>query len=530
MANDDNGNPRDNTHYYHSYVGKNIPWLLGAQAETRPHAPFFYWEPFNGESEVWTYRHFHHETCRLAAGLQESGIQQGDYVLLHMHNCPQYLLTWHACAMLGAVVVTTNPRASAQEMAYFISHSTVRFAITQPAFLGLIKASGDNFHWIACTDTDGGEPAGAEVDCEFLLEDLFGIADRLEPADIGPLENLSVQYTSGTTSRPKGVVWTHANALWAGQVGAAHNTLTENDVGLVFTPLCHTNAMSWAHLPVLWSGSSFALQPRFSSSRFWAVATQHRCTWANVIPFAVQALASVEPPERHDFRHWVVGFANSGELEKRLNVPFVGAWGMTEIVTHATFTPLHLPTPEMSMGMPSTQYQLKVVDPLDNPTPVGEIGLLKVKGVPGISLFKEYLFNPEATTASFDEQGWFDTGDLVRVLESGHLRFSDRAKDMLKVGGENVAASEIEVVVARVNGVLEAAVVGKPDPLRSELPVVFVRAQNPCEDLTARILQRCRDELPDFKVPIEVHYLDDFPRSELNKIAKKELRAMVCSD
>ena len=156
---------------------------------------------------------------------------------------------------------------------------------------------------------------------------------------------------------------------------------------------------------------------------------------------------------------------------------------------------------------------------------------MRVRGIPGLSLFKEYLGNPEATEETFDDHGFMITGDLVTLLPNGDIRFADRDKDMLKVGGENVAASEIERVVRTVAGIAECAVVAKRDPMLNEVPVVFVlppegsTADN--EALAVQVLAACAEKLADFKVPREVRIVDELPRSTLEKIAKNQLRDLV---
>ena len=149
-------------------------------------------------------------------------------------------------------------------------------------------------------------------------------------------------------------------------------------------------------------------------------------------------------------------------------------------------------------------------------------------------MFKEYLDNPEATRDAFDEQGWFIMGDRVILHKDGFIQFSNRDKDMLKVGGENVAASEIERVILGVEDITECAVVAKPDPMRDELPHAFVLPTNGVASawpgLSDAVLTACKAALADFKVPFGVTLVDDFPRSTLEKIAKAKLRAELESD
>ena len=164
----------------------------------------------------------------------------------------------------------------------------------------------------------------------------------------------------------------------------------------------------------------------------------------------------------------------------------------------------------------------------------GETGDLAIRGVRGLSLFAEYLDNPQATAEAFDEHGFFATGDRVTVGADGALYFADRAKDMLKVGGENVAASEIERVIALVPGVAEAAVVARRDPMLDEVPVAFVRtvlataAERAA--LADAVTRACAASLAGFKVPREVRVVDELPRSTLEKIAKAQLRAQLAAE
>ncbi|VIO80942.1 putative crotonobetaine/carnitine-CoA ligase [Bradyrhizobium ivorense] len=212
-------------------------------------------------------------------------------------------------------------------------------------------------------------------------------------------------------------------------------------------------------------------------------------------------------------------------------VKIIGWWGMTETITHGIVGEVDQPNIPMSIGRAAPEYEIRITNDDGSPTGVGETGNLLIKGIPGLSLFAEYLHNDKATRESFDEHGYFITGDRVTLLERGYMRFGDRAKDMLKVGGENVAASEIEQVIGVIPGVREVAVVAKKHPMLDEVPVVFIIPQAGVAalpaDLHDRVMTTCRSSLADFKVPREIRFVDDMPRSTLEKIAKAELRKMV---
>jgi crotonobetaine/carnitine-CoA ligase len=417
--------------------------------------------------------------------------------------------------------VTTNARAAGDEMAYFTEHSAPVGGITQPKFLGLLEQHCKGLRWVAVTGTAIGESFDTLYDEP---------AARREPDPMAPL---SVQYTSGTTSRPKGVLWTHANALWGARVNATHEDLRADDVHLVHLPLYHTNAQAYSVLACLWTGATAVVQPRFSASRFWAASLEYRCTWTSLVPFCVKALMEQDVPRSHFYRLW--GSAVSEPpTDSHFGVKTIGWWGMTETITHGIVGSPHLPNVPMSIGRPAPEYGIAIIE--DDSMPVREArhaepggsGQLMVHGRRGVSLFEEYLGNPQATAESFDPDGWFRTGDRVNLLADGSIQFGDRTKDMLKVGGENVAASEIERVILAIAGVRECAVVAQKHPMLDEVPVAFVRPEpHAAADLADRVRLACEAQLADFKRPREIRLVDDFPRSTLEKISKAQLRSLL---
>ena len=205
---------------------------------------------------------------------------------------------------------------------------------------------------------------------------------------------------------------------------------------------------------------------------------------------------------------------------------------MTETVALPIYSQLNVPGREMSMGQASTEYEVAVRGANGQDAAFGESGRLWIRGIPGLTLFHSYLNNPEATAASYDEQGWFDTGDMVTATADGFITFNGRSGDMLRVGAENVAESEIERVVATVPGVLEVAVVGRPDDMLDEVPVAFIEAPGVTDDtaravLSDQVLEQCRQQLADFKVPRAVFVVDQIPRVTLGKLNKKLLRQQL---
>jgi crotonobetaine/carnitine-CoA ligase len=516
---------------FHPYVGQDVPRLLKARAEDRSDHTFIVWAPFDAEPVRWTYGDFYQEVCQLAAALQSRGVNAGDFVLLHMENCPEFLLSWHACSRLGAVVVTTNNRSSADEVKYFMEHCGARVAITQPKFESMISTAGPDLEWVAVTNTDAGAvPAQQRSDSALAFEDLRGDANDAPLREADPLAVNSVQYTSGTTSRPKGVMWTHANALWGAQMNARSTTLQPGDISHVCLPLYHTNALSYSHLAALWVGATLVIQPKFSASRYWDVCVEHGCTYGVQIPFMLFALMKQPVPEEHSFRLWGLGAENPQLVLDAFGIPSLGWFGMTETVALQTISSLHLPAREMSMGRPAPEYEIQIRREDGSLVETGETGIMWIMGVPGLSLFAGYLNNPKATYEAFDEQGWFCTGDNVTANADGSISFSGRDTDTMRVGAENVAESEVERVVQTVPGVMECAVVGRPDQMLGEVPVAFIKTVQPIPGIEHMVAEVCQQKLADFKVPREVRLIDEFPRVTLGKIDKKNLRKQLADE
>ena len=246
-----------------------------------------------------------------------------------------------------------------------------------------------------------------------------------------------------------------------------------------------------------------------------------------MVPLAFKALRSLPVPD-HSQRFWVVP-ANLPATAKQFRVDTLGCWSMTELLTQGVMTDVDHPGPKGTLGRAAPEYEIQIRKDDGSLAATGEKGVLHIHGVRGVSIFKEYYKNPEANEKAFDENGWFDTGDVFRIDENGWLFFSDREKDMLKVGGENVASKEIESVIMQTGLAKECAVVAQKHYMLDAVPVVFVIPTVAGADLDEKIfsqeiIRHCRENLADFKVVRGVHRVEELPRSANEKVAKNELR------
>jgi len=495
----------------HPFIGMDLSSLLSDRISQRGDHPFLIWDPPDGTAATWTYREFGDAVGMTAAGLVARGIGEGDAVVVHLHNCPAFVMVLFACARLGAVAVNVNNRYAADEISHALGLTGAAGIITDPQF-GLVDVLRQQGVWVATLDPASG-----------VVPDLLLDADVVGDRTPDPGRALCVQLTSGSVSRPKAVLFTHANALWGARVGAAHWGVRADDVQFIHAPLFHTVGLTWQLLATMWAGGTVVLQPKFSASRFWEVSLRHGCTLTNYPGLIMQ-----DPEDAgvgHCYRSWIGGLEDPA-LEQRFGVRFFNAWGMTEIVTSGIISDPQRRSEVGSIGRAAPEYQLAIQREDGTDAAVGEEGDLLIRGTRGLSVFSHYIGDAAATAAAFDDRGFFRTGDRVRVLPSGDIQFGSRAKDMLKVGGENVAAREIERVVRGVAGVVDVAVVGRPDGALGEVPCAFVvpNATESNPSLVARVIETCRRDLAPFKVPRAVHLIDDLPRATLDKVAKEPLR------
>jgi crotonobetaine/carnitine-CoA ligase len=514
----------------HTFTGQDVWQLVLLRAKASTDRPFLVWNPFDGPGRTWTYGELARDAAAIAVGMTKRGVKPGDRVLVHMENCPEFVIAWCACAAVGAVAVTTNTRSVGEELKYFADDSGAVGAFTQPKFAEVLSTSAPGLRWMVVTDNDAGAPSSVRSGVDAFGTLLADAPDDLAAREIDPMAPMSVQYTSGTTSRPKGVVWTHANALWAGRVNASHEGLRPDDCHLVYMPLFHTNALSYSMLASLWTGSRFVLLPKWSSSRFWDVSLRHGCTWLSLMALAYRSLMTSDVPAGHKYRQMGFGLCDT-PLDARLGAKTVGWFGMTETVSHPTIGSPYLPDRPMSMGRVAPEYEIAVVaEDGRRRVEAEETGQLLVRGVRGLSLFAEYLNQPSITADSFDEDGWFATGDLVKPHADGYISYADRQKDVLRVGAENVSTSEVERVLLQTGLIREVAVVGRFDKKLDEVPVAFVVPHKPSDGMVDRLLEACQAQLADFKVPREIYAVREMPRSTLAKINKVQLRAVAAVD
>jgi crotonobetaine/carnitine-CoA ligase len=326
------------------------------------------------------------------------------------------------------------------------------------------------------------------------------------------------------------VMVTHANYSFVGEVVAQHLRIRSDDRWLVVLPLFHANAQYYSTMSALVSGASIVLTERFSASRWSLQAARHGATVASLFAAPIRMILGQDPhPDDARNRLRAVIFSQNvteeqlAEFERRFACPLLQLYGMTETIAPPTLNPLFGERRNMTIGRPTLASHVRVVDESGLDVGDGEVGELLVRGIPGRTLMAGY-FDDAVATADAIQDGWLRTGDNVLVDAGGYIHFVDRAKDMIKRAGENVAATEVEAVVNSHPAVFESAAIGIPDEMRDEAIKVYVVLHPGGAATEEGIIVWCRERLARFKVPSSVVFVDGLPRTSVGKIRKEALR------
>ena len=469
---------------------------------------FLIYEKPDGTTATWTYEQFDTAVTAVAAGLIQRGVAPGDSVHLALANTPAFVALWLAANRLGAWIVPSDPMGKAPELADHIERTRPKAGFCAIDRAEVYRQAAKASPGLAITEFD---EAGGTLDA------LHG-STRVDWPAIDLRDRAAVMFTSGTTGRPKGVEVTQANYAFCGQVMAERAELAPDDRQLVVLPLFHANAQYYSFASSVWAGASVALMPAFSATGFLAQAARHRATCASLFAAPMRMiLARGAPVDGVVLRHcWYAQNIADDQYET------LAAWfgcrprqlyGMTETIPAVLTEPAESPVPS-SMGQVTPGCRVIVRD-----------GQVLVGGERARTLFAGYLDDSDTTAASFTDDGWFCTGDRARVEEDGRHYFDGRRSDVLKVAGENVSIVEVESVLASHPAVLEAAVVGAPDPVRDEVPVAFVVPADQTSPPAADDLSMwCRERLAKAKQPRSFTLVDELPRTSVGKIRKFLLR------
>jgi carnitine-CoA ligase len=507
---------------------RTLRTLLEYRSRTTPHRPFVIFDDLEGNTTHLSYAEFDAQANRAANALRALGITHGDKINLHLSNCLEFLLLWFGAAKIGAVIMPTNVASSAAELEYLVDHSESRAIFTTRAYLDVTEQVRRRCAGVqALVLCDAPPPNSTCLHLQTLLAEQESVAPA---AKVSALDEAAILYTSGTTARPKGVLVTHANYIYAGETVAKAIRLAPEDRHFVVMPLFHGNAQYYSTMSTLVVGASMTLTARFSASRYFDLCVAHQCTVASLFAAPIRMLLAQPRRAQHRHNHLrVVIFAQNvteaelAQWHERFGAPLLQLWGMTETMGPPLMNPIEFERRNMSMGLPVMGYEVALVDETGEPVQRGMTGQVVVRGEPGWTLMLGYFKNPEATAQTLRD-GWLWSGDNARQDEDGYFHFIDRAKDMIKRAGENVAASEVEAVILQHPKVFDCAVIGVADEMRDEKIKAVVVAREGQRLDADEIIDWCRERLAKFRVPELIEFRRELPRTSVGKIQKHILR------
>lgn len=504
-----------------------------------------------GDVFEYTYAAFDEDVNRIANVFLDLGIEKGDHVALHLHSSPEFLMCLFGLAKIGAVAVPINEQYLADEAEYILENSDAICVVVEPLFYETYQellARGHYFPKGVVVARAGTESPKSNIDFSSIYTPLGtveegqqGIYDfwmmRCEQSailrdscELASDDPVQIIYTSGTTSRPKGVVLTHANMVFSGLYGDWEVSLRGSDRVLTSMPACHSNFQLAALMPVITAGASLIIVEKYSATRFMKQIRHYKATVIQCVAMMLRTLLlqPVDPEEKNHCVREVLYFipitdAEKEEFEQRFNMRIMNTYGSTESIGWAITDPPVGARNWPSVGRAGLGYKARICDMEDNELPPGEVGEIQIKGERGRSVMLEYYNNPEATENTFSVDGWLKTGDQGYQDGNGWFYFVDRKVNMVKRSGENISTTELEEILEQHPAIAEAAVIGVPDPIRDQAIKAFVRFA-PGESMTlAEVEQYCKDHMASFKVPTFYEVVEDFPRTCSMKIEKKLL-------
>ncbi|MGA2104766.1 MAG: class I adenylate-forming enzyme family protein [Methanoregula sp.] len=483
--------------------------------------------------KFYSFKELRAEMNRIGHGLSCLGIGKGDRVCIYLDSSPEYLISYFAIWRIGAVAVPTNSVYQAEELHHAVSDAGARVIITDTRGMNVVyevQKKAALLENVICV-TDEGTDLGPGV----VAWGSFPPApDSMRAANCAFDDLCHIQYTAGTTGKPKGAMLSHGNWMTALDAEREALRLRPDDVYLGIYPMGHVG-LSWG-LAVLRAGGTFVMMERFNAHEYLHLAEKFKVTVLAGMPPVIHTLTHSDPGTESFLSTARVIISGGGQLlpsvweafDKRYHIPVANSYGLSETIVIGSGTTTLPEYPALtrnyqSVGVAVGYTEVRIVD-VDDPEkelPHKQTGEIALRGP---SVAHGYWNLPEATAAVFRKDGWFLTGDIGYMDEEGVLYITDRKKDMIIMSGWKIYPTEVENVIVQHPAVADVAVFGVPDERKGESPVAAVVLKAGATLSEPEFESFCRLHLAGYKVPRKLIIVDELPRVHGWKLLRRTLR------
>jgi fatty-acyl-CoA synthase len=482
----------------------------------------------------YTYAELNARANRLANWMRELGVEKGDRVSILAHNCVAYIDLFYGLAKIGAILAPLNWRLVAPELVYIVNDCQPKVLVCGPEFTDLLAEMRSQIKVAHFAGLEGAKFGGA-----LGYEEGLAAASDAEPdrPPLDPDDTYAILYTSGTTGRPKGAMIPHRQVLYNCLNTIASWGLTENDVSPVFTPQFHAGGLFAFLTPLFYIGGRILLFRTVDLDAIFQAILDEKCTVVLGVPTIFRMFMNHPGFSEADFRHVRFFISGGAPLPPELvhewlalkGGVFRQGYGLTEVGANCFSMTDAESLPKLgSVGKPIFHSKMRLVNPdTGQDVQVGQKGELRIWGP---HVCTGYWRNPEASAESLwydpvDGSGpWFCTGDMARMDEDGFYYIIGRYKDMIKSGGENIYAAEVEAVFREHVAVADAALIGIPHETWGEVGLMVVVLEAGATATEEELKAFCGEHLARYKIPKQVVFAGDLPYSSYGKVLKAELR------
>lgn len=480
-------------------------------------------------NETYSYGNLRDEMNRIGLGLSKLGVKKGDRVCIYLDSSPEYIISYFAIWRIGAVAVPTNIVYRGDELLHAIKDAGASAIITDCLGVNVVAAIRENaptLSYIICI----------RCSCEGSVAwDSFPHAPAVLRAVNCDMHDLChIQYTAGTTGKPKGALLSHGNWMTALDAEREALRLRQDDIYLGIYPMGHVG-LSWG-ISVLRAGGTFIIMERFELDRYLSIAEQYRVTVLAGMPPVIHSLVNAPAGTEKRLMEARVIISGGGQLmpavweafDNRYHIPVANSYGLSETIVIGSGTITlpdypHLTRNFQSVGVAAGYTEVSIVD-MDDPEKELDFGQRGEIALRGPSTALGYWNLPEATAEVFRNDGWFLTGDIGYLDKEGILFITDRKKDMIVMSGWKIYPTEVENVIIRHPAIDDVAVFGIPDERRGEIPFAAVVLKRGMSCPEADLVAYCRAHLAGYKIPRSIVIVDSLPRLHGWKLLRRTLR------